>query len=379
MKIGHVLDDRLDKPDGVQQVVRCIGEWTRAHGHEVHYIVGETADTTVAPNVHVAAKNFRVKFNGNALSIPLPTSQKKLNRLITELDLDVLHVHVPYSPFMGAKAIKAAEPRVGITGTFHVLPYNFFARWGTRLLGVWLSRSLRRFDSLYAGTPAAAAFAQWSMRIPAGVIGHPLDVNHFQQASKPPKADSKLQIVFLGRLVPRKGALQLVQAIATLPKPIQDQIVVRIGGKGELKEKIEEYVMAHGLAEVVLVDGFISEDDKPAYLAAADIAIFPSIAGESFGISLLEPMAAGAGITVGGNNPGYSAVLADWPEALFDPKHIAIFAAYLEALISDPALRERIGSSQRQAVQQYDINAIGKRWLEIYQTAIVDKSATANQ
>ena len=106
MKIGHVLDDRIDKPDGVQQVVRGLGEWMRAQGHEVHYIVGETKDTTVVPNIHVASRNWPVSFNGNKLSIPLPASQRRLRKLMNDLNLDVLHVHVPYSPFMGAKAIK---------------------------------------------------------------------------------------------------------------------------------------------------------------------------------------------------------------------------------------------------------------------------------
>jgi phosphatidylinositol alpha-mannosyltransferase len=379
VKIGHILDDRLDKPDGVQQVVRCIGEWARAQGHDVHYIVGETQNISVVPNVHAVSKNLRVKFNGNALSIPLPTSQRKLRTLMAELDLDVLHVHVPYSPFMGAKAIKVSKQCVGITGTFHVLPYNFFARWGNRLLGLWLHSSLKRFDSLYGGTPASAEFAEWSMGIPAGVIGHPLDIRPFQQAITQRPQSGKLRIVFLGRLVPRKGALQLVRAVASLPKHLQDRITVHIGGRGELSKHIVSFVADHGLADVIHLDGFIEESDKPAYLAGADIAVFPSIAGESFGISLLEPMAAGAGITVGGNNPGYSAVLADWPEALFDPKDIRSFATYLEKLVNDSDLRERVGKAQQQTVQQYDINKIGKRWLEIYQAAIDAKAAGVKQ
>src|SRR3982751_4894427 len=72
MKIAFVLDDRLDKPDGAQQCVRILGSWLSRHGHEVHYIVGATK-TLEFPNIHVAARNLPVRFNGNRLTIPLPT------------------------------------------------------------------------------------------------------------------------------------------------------------------------------------------------------------------------------------------------------------------------------------------------------------------
>jgi phosphatidylinositol alpha-mannosyltransferase len=379
VKIGHILDDRIDKPDGVQQVVRGLGEWMRAQGHEVHYIVGETEDTSAVPNIHVAARNLPVSFNGNKLSIPLPTAQRKLRRLMSELDLDILHVHVPYSPFMGAKAIKGSAQHVAVTGTFHVLPYNFFARYGTKLLGFWLRSSLKRFHSLYGGTPAAAGFASWSMGIQAEVMPHPIDFKLFEPARHRQPDDGKLRIVFLGRLVPRKGAFQLVKAIAGLSPDIRATIAVHIGGKGELQPAIEAYIKKNQLEDTVQLDGFIEEKAKPAYLAQADIAIFPSIAGESFGISLLEPMAAGAGITVGGSNPGYSAVLADWPEALFDAKDSTVFTKYLQGLIADPALRERIGTQQRAAVAQYDINLVGKRWLGVYADAVASSTARPKQ
>ncbi len=369
MKITFVLDDRLDKPDGVQQCVQILGSWLSRQGHEVHYIVGETQHKEF-PNIHVAARNIPVKFNGNRLTIPLPTAKRRIRRLLADILPDVLDVQAPYSPFMGAKVINLAPAHVGVVGTFHVLPYHWTSRWGTRLLGVWLRKSIGRFHSLYAGSPASAEFASWSFRRPVGVLQHSIDVGHFRAAKLDTRSAGKLRIIFLGRLVPRKGALQLLQAIAALPTDLRDSIEVRIGGRGPLLSNLQKFVAQHHLANIVQFDGFISEADKPAYLAQADVAIFPSISGESFGISLLEPMAAGAGVVVGGDNPGYHSILGDWPETLVDARDTAAFAQKLLVLLSDEALRHKLHGSQQTAIAQYDIETIGPRWLEIYQAAI---------
>ena len=76
MKIGYVLDDRLDKPDGVQQYVKQVAAWMAAHGHEVHFLVGNSPKATET-NVHNLSRTVSVKFNGNKMGIPLPASKSK--------------------------------------------------------------------------------------------------------------------------------------------------------------------------------------------------------------------------------------------------------------------------------------------------------------
>lgn len=369
MKIAVVLDDGLDKPDGVQQCVLALNHWLTKQGHEVHYLVGETNRTDL-PNLHVMARNVKVSFNGNQLTIPLPVAQRRLVRVLEAIQPDVMHVHAPYSPFMGAKAIRAARPDVGIVGSFHILPYGRVARLATRLLGMWLRPTLRRFQAMYAGSQASADFATWSMRIPVGMIPHSIDIQPFKAAKQRRLPTSKVRIVFLGRLVPRKGALQLVQAIAELPESMRERIVVQIGGRGPLLSEIQALITRSNLDTTIQLDGFIDEADKPAYLAAADIAVFPSISGESFGISLIEPIAAGAGVVVGGDNPGYRSILGYWPETLVDPLDTTRFAQQLERLIADSALRKRLHTAQQAAINIYDVNHVGKRWLKEYHKAI---------
>ncbi len=78
----------------------------------------------------------------------------------------------------------------------------------------------------------------------------------------------------------------------------------------------QNYVEQNNLRSSVKFLGFVNERDKPELLASAAIACFPSLGGESFGIVLIEAMAAGASVVLGGNNPGYTSVLGDRPESL---------------------------------------------------------------
>jgi phosphatidylinositol alpha-mannosyltransferase len=72
LTIGFVFDDSLDKPDGVQQYVLTLGDWMKKQGHSVHYLVGATTRDDIA-NVHSLSRNMRVAFNGNRMSVPLPS------------------------------------------------------------------------------------------------------------------------------------------------------------------------------------------------------------------------------------------------------------------------------------------------------------------
>ena len=102
----------------------------------------------------------------------------------------------------------------------------------------------------------------------------------------------------------------------------------------------EALVAKLGLGDVVTFAGFVSEEDKPQFYADADIAVFPSTGGESFGIVLIEAMASGAGVVVAGANPGYLSVINDRPEVSVDARDTEAFAATLLRLIEDAGFAE---------------------------------------
>ena len=130
--------------------------------------------------------------------------------------------------------------------------------------------------------------------------------------------------------------------------------------------------MGHGNREVHFA-GYVSEAEKANFLASADIAVFPSISGESFGIVLVEAMAAGAGVVLGGNNPGYRSVLGQQPYLLFDPKDTNAFSEQLRLFVEDNSLRDKMHAWQEEAVQQYDIAVVGEQVVSIYKRCLHER------
>ena len=151
------------------------------------------------------------------------------------------------------------------------------------------------------------------------------------------------------------------------------RVQLEIGGTGPLKNKIQRYIENNDLGDRVKILGFVKESNKSELLASADIAAFPSLGGESFGIVLTEAMANGSGVVIGGDNPGYRSVLKD-DAFLFAPKDVAAFADKLEELIDDSKLRATLHDKQQKLVAKFDIETLGPKIMDVYQRAIANKS-----
>ena len=93
---------------------------------------------------------------------------------------------------------------------------------------------------------------------------------------------------------------------------------------------------------MVELAGFVTEDEKPRYYASADISVFPSNGGESFGIVLLEAMASGKSAILAGDNAGYRSVLVSRPELLADPRDTRTLGVRLAQYLKDASLRREI-------------------------------------
>lgn len=372
LKIAMVLDDSIDRPDGVQQYVLTLGGYLERAGHTVHYVCSQSSRDDVT--VHSLARNMGVNFNGNRLRMPLPTSRNALREFLERERYDVIHVQTPHSPLFAARVVDEARRvqarTVRIVGTFLILPDGKVSSAATHALGRVLRRNLRKFDDFVAISAPAAEFARDAFGIDCTLIPAAVDVAAFEGGVHSPRPmrgpGDRLVLSFLGRLVERKGALELVQALAALPAATLRRLDVRIGGKGPLLGDLEEAIEANGLSEVVQLLGFVSEEDKPQFYADADLAVFPATGGESFGIVLIEAMAAGAGVVVGGNNPGYRSVLGERPEVTVDAADAVAFAAALELLINDASLRAVIHAEQAEQLRAFDVNVAGAAMLDLY-------------
>ena len=370
LKIGLVLDDSLDKPDGVQQYILALGSWLSAQGHEVHYLVGETKRLDL-PRVHSLSKNIGVRFNGNRLSIPLPTSRQTIRRLLSEEAFDVLHVQVPYSPFMAGKVIAAASPTTAVIGTFHILPNSRLAALANKVLAMWCHRSLKRFNSVVSVSKAAQRFAKDVYGLKTEVLPNVFDYSRFHSAEPFERQSTIKNVLFFGRLVPRKGCQLLLEAAAQLSKDSEvEPFTITICGKGPLLRDLQAYTEHQGLGPRVAFKGFIEEADKPRYYASADVAVFPSSGGESFGIVLLEAMASGRATVLAGNNPGYASVLEPQPDLLFDAHNAAELAQKLKHYLISERDRAQKAVWGAEYSKQFDTAHVGNQLLDIYKEAL---------
>ncbi len=379
LKIGLVFDDSLDSSDGVAQYVKTLGAWLSISGHEVIYLVGETKiKDWKHGKVYSLSKNIKVKFNGNHLSIPLPANLKKIKQVLSHEQPDILHIMVPYSPFMAQRVISAVRRNIAIVGTFHIYPAGKLARFGGRLLGFWYGTKVKRINPIVSVSSAAQDYAQQTFRIQSEIIPNPVNIKRFSSARIP---NVQNDIVFLGRLVKRKGCNELIDAFYNLSK-LHPDVSLIIAGDGPLRTKLESKCKKLDIANRVKFLGYVSEADKPGLLAAARIACFPSLYGESFGIVLLEAMAAGAKVVLGGDNPGYRSVLAQEPNLLISPCDTGAFTRRLHMLLTDNVEAERLNKWQAQAVKQYDIEVVGPKLLSIYNEQIarqIEKSHNKKQ
>lgn len=373
LKVALLLDASLDPNDGVQQYVLSVGQWLVHQGHQVHYLVGETSERKL-PNIHSLSKNISVTFNGNRVSMPLWTTRRKVRQLLAAEHFDVIHVQTPHHPLMAQRVIAEASNTTAVIGTFHILPYGIVAKAGNRLLGIVLRPSLKRIDQMLAVSSSAAVFEKWSFHKDAVVLPNVFDYTRFMEATPFERYnDDTINILFLGRLVERKGCRYLLEAIAALDRATLPKFRVIVCGRGELLGELQEYTRKQGLEDIVEFTGFVTEEDKPRYYASADISVFPSTGGESFGIVLLEAMASGKAAVLAGDNPGYATVMEPRPELLFNPKGTAELAALLTEYLNNVTKREHVAAWGKPYTKAFDVEVVGPQLVQYYENIIAKR------
>lgn len=198
---------------------------------------------------------------------------------------------------------------------------------------------------------------------------------HYQTATPYKRYDDDtITIVFLGRLVERKGCLYLLQAIEELHANHKlDRVRVLICGKGPLLPKLQKFVADNRLGHAVRFTGYVDEQAKAKYLSGADIAVFPSTGGESFGIVLIEAMAAGSKVVLAGDNEGYRSVMSGRKDQILNPKDTKAFARTLQHFIASSRARNAAQAWQQQHVVQFDVRQVGGYLLQEYESVIAKR------
>ncbi|SFT72819.1 Phosphatidylinositol alpha-mannosyltransferase [Geodermatophilus amargosae] len=369
MRIGLVCPYQWDVPGGVQYHVRDLAETLRGLGHHVEVLTpAEHEESLTDPWITFAGRTVPIPYNGSMASVQFgPVSAARVRRWLREGHFDVVHVHDPAPPSIGLLVCMIATGP--IVATFHAASVRskWLAAWGP-VVRPWLEKISGRIAvSDFARRLQVEHLGGDAVIIPNGV-----HVGVFADGPALPGAARGVDgptIGFLGRYdEPRKGLPVLLAAMRTVVRehPGARLLVAGRGDADALREAVGEDVRAH-----VALLGEVSEADKAAFLRSVDVYCAPNLLGESFGVVLIEAMAAGAPI-VASDLDAFARVLADGAAGVLVRRgDSAALARALSDLLADPARREALSAAGREAAAAYDWQVVARRVLAVYETVVL--------
>jgi phosphatidylinositol alpha-mannosyltransferase len=362
VKIGLVTPYIYPVPGGVNAHVRYLYENLVKRGHDAR-IISSTHGPQRSSEGDVIRLGYgwSVPTNG---SIGTLTVSHRYGQLVTEMldreRFDVIHYHEPFVPFLSLQVLR--HSRAVNIATFHA--YSGFSpsyEFGQRMM----KRFAKRLHGRIAVSAAARHFIGRFFPGEYKVIPNGVDLTQFQDV--PPFArwrDGIPNILFVGRLENRKGLMYLLRAYYQLRlEGLGCRLL--IVGQGPQAAEARRYISSRRLGGVEML-GRLSDHDKARAFATADIYASPATGQESFGIVLLEAMAAGVPI-VCSDIHGYKGVVRRNEQAvLVPPRDAEGLAAALGALLRDPLLRGRMGEAGRARAQQFGWEAVTARVEDYY-------------
>jgi phosphatidylinositol alpha-mannosyltransferase len=366
MRIGLVCPYHWDVPGGVQYHVRDLAETLRALGHHVEVLTpAEHEENLPAEHVTWTGRAVPIPYNGSMASVQFGlVSAARVRRWLREGHFDVVHVHEPAPPSVSLLVCMIAKGP--IVATFHAasIRSKFLAVWGP-----WVRPWLERISGRIAVSDFARRLQVEHLGGDAVVIPNGVHVPAFAEGPTFPgyvRGAGAPTIGFLGRYdEPRKGLPVLLAAMRRVVRDHPDARLL-VAGRGDPEEFAE--LVGEELAPHVTLLGELAEPEKAAFLRSVDVYCAPNLLGESFGVILLEAMAAGAPV-VASDLDAFARVLAEGTAGLLVRRGDAgELAEALSGLLADPGRRARLADAGRQAVAGYDWSVVAQRILAVYET-----------
>ncbi len=344
MKVALVCPYAWDRFGGVQSHIATLASTLRTRGHEVLVIAPHSSHGAVASDeVTIVGRAVPVPANGSIASLSFgPLAAAGVRKALRGFAPDLVHLHEPLVPSLSLLGLWSAK--VPAVGTFHASAESSL---GYRLARPVLERAVDRLAARTAVSDAARALI--ARYFPGEYLLTPngIDAARFAEAHPiEPRSDRK-KILFFGRIERRKGLEVLVQAM-TRAREIDVELIVAGAGPEETSCR----KLARSLAVPVRFVGRVSEADKPRWFRAADVYCAPAVGGESFGIVLLEAMAAGAPV-VCSDLPGFRAVAGD-AARLVPAGDPGALADALRDVLTDDDERTRLGAAARRRARMFD-------------------------
>ena len=374
MKIGLVCPYIYPENGGVAQHVRHLYENLRLSGHDVRIITASHGPQRASEgDILRIGVGFSVPLNGSMGTLTFsPRYISQVRELLERERFDVLHLHEPFVPFLSLFLLR--ESRSVNIATFHA--YAGFSpsyELGSRVMKAHAAR-------LHGRIAVSAAARHFIDRFFPGdykVIPNGVDIPRFESAVPISRwQDGTPNVLFVGRHEPRKGLIDLLKAHRILRRTGYESRLL-IVGSGPQEREARRYVATRGLKAVAFL-GRVSDAEKAQLFRTADIFCSPATGGESFGIVLLEAMAAGAPI-VASDIHGYKGVVRRGREGLLvqphEPKELAQAIA---RLLDDPALRAEMSAAGRLRAEEFSWPRVTGK-VEDYYGFVIRRLAAAGQ
>ncbi len=354
VRVGLVCPYSLTLPGGVQGQVLGLGRALQRQGVEAR-ILGPCDGPPPDPSVTPLGNSIPTANNGSVAAIaPDPAAALRTIRALRDEDFDVVHIHEPLAPGPSLTAtVAAGSPKVG---TWHrsgpsawIRSMAPLARWGCRNLNVRAAVSEEA-----RATAAAALGGEYEL------VWNGIDTERYRRA--PAEPASRPTILFVGRHEPRKGLAVLVAAMDLMP----GDVTVWVAGQGPETERLKRSTAGDPRFEWL---GAIPEDEKVRRIRGSSVLCVPSLHGESFGVVLLEGMAAGTPV-VASDIPGYRNVARPGVEArMVAPDDAGALAKALEAALERGPETEEMVQRGLARAERFSMHSLAERYVQLYERA----------
>jgi phosphatidyl-myo-inositol alpha-mannosyltransferase len=381
MKIALVCPyNMFDSAGGVADLVVHLHDGRKKRGHTVKIITPRpsSSDIKQPPEDYILLGNI----SGNRFSAGLGTAgtwtfdidSDEVAEAMDREKFDVINFHEPWAPILARQILQHSNS--AHVGTFHANLFDSAA--GKSLVNLFVPYAKgvgEKLDLVTAVSPAPAAVILEKggpdHRLVQNIRYIPNGIDLKKYSKRPALAVKHPQIktiLHVGRLEGRKGIKYLLRAYSQLAAR-RDDVQLMIAGKGPEEQKLRDFVDEQKIPRVTFL-GYISEADKIYHLHRADVFCSAANRGESFGIVLLEAMAAGTPI-VAGDNIGYIHVMRDTGAiSLVNPKDIVDFSRRLEIMLFNNDIQTVWLKWAKKYIKNFDYPRIIDQYLDAYKEAI---------
>ena len=374
MKIGLVTPYVYPLPGGVTQHVRYLYENLRLRGHDVRILTSSHGlQRSSEGDVIRLGKGFSMPANGSVGTITVsPRYISQVRAVLEHERFDVLHFHEPFVPFLSLVILRESQ-------SVNVATFHAFGGWSPAY--EFGSRALRGYaESLHGRIAVSAAARHFIDRYFPGyykVIPNGVDAERFGRSVPLARwQDGTRNILFVGRFEPRKGLLDLLKAYRILRKTGCECRLLVVGG-GPQEREARRYVATRRLVGVEFL-GRVSDDEKTQLFRTADVFVSPATGKESFGIVLLEAMAAGAPI-VASDIHGYKGVVRRGREGLLvPPREPKQLAASIARVLLDRGLAAEMSAAGLVRAEEFSWPRVTARVDDYYGFVIRRLAATGS-